>query len=105
VIIFVVGAIVPWPGALGGFLTGSNASANAMFAVTQAAAADRLGMDVLTVLAVQDIPASVATAVSPSRISLVAGLMDAIDGERPRVRPVLLAIAAALVCMTFFALI
>jgi hypothetical protein len=31
--------------------------------------------------------------------------MDAIDGERPRVRPVLLAIAAALVCMTFFALI
>jgi lactate permease len=99
------GAIVPWLGALGGFLTGSNAGANAMFAGAQAAAADRLGMDVLTVLAVQNVSASVATAVSPSRISLVAGLMDVTDGERPHVRPVLLAIAAALVCLTLFGLI
>jgi lactate permease len=98
------GAIVPWLGALGGFLTGSNAGANAMFAGAQAAAADRLGMDVLTVLAVQNVAASVATAVSPSRISLVAGLMDVTDGERPRVWPVLLAIVAALVCLTLWAL-
>ena len=99
------GALVPWLGALGGFLTGSNAGANAMFAGAQAAAADRLSMDVLTVLAVQNVAASVATAVSASRISLVAGLMDEAGGERPNVRPVLLAIAAVLVCLTFFGLI
>jgi L-lactate permease len=74
-----------------------------MSAGAQGAAADRLGLDVLTVLCVQNVAASVATAVSPSRISLVTGLMDPADGERPRTQPVLVAIVIALACLAVVA--
>jgi lactate permease len=97
------GAVVPWLAGLGGFLTGSNTGANAMLAGAQAAVARHLGLDVLGVLAVQNVAASVATAVSPARISLVTGLLD---GERrPRIRPVVCAVAAALACLACVALV
>ncbi|WP_324717992.1 L-lactate permease [Carboxydochorda subterranea] len=41
-------ALAPWVGALGGFITGSNTGANAMFAAAQAGAAVRLGYPRLT---------------------------------------------------------
>ncbi len=55
---------------VGGFLTGSNAGANAMFAAPQAQAAQALGKPVLDVVAMQNVGASLLTMASPGRVLL-----------------------------------
>lgn len=67
-------ALAPWIGALGGFLTGSNAGANAMFAASQAETARAIGYPVLTLVAVQNVSASLATMVSIPRVALAVSL-------------------------------
>lgn len=64
----------PFLGGLGGFLTGSNAGANAMFAASQAAAAHTLGFSVPVLVAVQNVSASLATMTSVPRVALAIGL-------------------------------
>lgn len=66
--------VAPFIGAIGGFLTGSNAGANAMFAASQATAAEVLGLPVSTVVAVQNVAASLTTMASIPRVVLAAGL-------------------------------
>jgi lactate permease len=63
-------AFAPWLGGLGGFLTGSNVGANGMFVVAQAQVAHHLGLPVLTIVAVQNIGASLTTMASAPRIAL-----------------------------------
>ncbi|MDO5712442.1 MAG: L-lactate permease, partial [Micrococcales bacterium] len=55
---------------IGGFLTGSNAGANAMFAAPQAQAAQALGKPVMEFVAMQNVGASLLTMASPGRVLL-----------------------------------
>ena len=70
-------ALAPWMGALGGFLTGSNSGANAMFAASQAQAARSLGVAPLLLVALQNVSASLATMASGPRVALAVSLLPA----------------------------
>ncbi|WP_192498763.1 L-lactate permease [Ornithinimicrobium pratense] len=60
----------PALGAFGGFITGSGAGANAMFAAAQATVAEGLGVCVLAFVGVQNAAAGVLTMASPARVLL-----------------------------------
>jgi L-lactate permease len=62
--------IAPWLGALGGWLTGSNAGGNAMFAQLQREASARAGLPLGWLMAAQNGAGSIATMVSPARTVL-----------------------------------
>ncbi|GAC1422724.1 MAG: L-lactate permease [Ktedonobacteraceae bacterium] len=66
------GWIAPWLGALGGWLTGSNAGGNAMFALLQKEVSRRVGLPLYWVMGAQNGAGSIATMASPSRIILAA---------------------------------
>lgn len=68
--------LAPWLGGLGGFLTGSNTGANAMFATAQAQAARALGLQPLLIVAAQNVGAALFTMASPPRVSLALSLLD-----------------------------
>lgn len=74
--------LIPLVGALGGFLTGSNTGAAAMFSAATSAAASGLGANPLVALAGQNAAGSFAMIASPPRIALAAGVVLA-AGERP----------------------
>lgn len=62
--------LAPALAAVGGFLTGSNAGAMAMFAAPQAQVAQALGQPVLDVIAMANVAASLLTMASPGRVML-----------------------------------
>jgi lactate permease len=62
--------LAPWLGALGGWLTGSNAGGNAMFALLQKEASKRAGVPVAWSMAAQNGAGSIATMVAPARAVL-----------------------------------
>lgn len=72
--------LVPFLGGLGGFIAGSNAGANAMFAASQAQAAHVLGADVTQVVGMQNVSASLLTMAAPPRVALAASLATAPTG-------------------------
>lgn len=63
-------ALAPLIGAVGGYVTGSNTGASAMFAGTTSTAATTIGLDPVTVLAGQNVAGSYAIIASPARIAL-----------------------------------
>lgn len=67
-------ALAPWIGALGGFLTGSNTGANAMFASGQAQAAHALGYPTLNLVAFQNVSASLTTMAAVPRVVLAVSM-------------------------------
>lgn len=67
-------ALAPWVGGVGGFVTGSNAGANSMFAAAQGQAAHALGVSTLHLVAVQNCAAAALTMASPSRVEMALGL-------------------------------
>ncbi|WP_415135010.1 L-lactate permease [Ottowia sp.] len=67
----------PFVGAMGGFVTGSNSGANAMFATTQAAIARSLGVDVLGFIAVHNVCAAFLLMGSPGKIEMAVQLSPA----------------------------
>lgn len=67
-------AVAPWIGALGGFLTGSNTGANAMFASSQAQAAQVLGYPTLSLVAFQNVSASLTTMAAIPRVMLALSM-------------------------------
>ena len=67
-------AVAPWLGGLSGYLTGSNAGANAMLAAAQAEAAVELGLSVITLVTVQNVSASLLTMASPARVAMAAAV-------------------------------
>lgn len=85
-------AIAPWIGAMGGFLTGSNTGASAMFATSQAQAAHAIGYPVLTLTAFQNVGASIAIMAAIPKVMMAARLAeDAVGssatGAQPTIRP------------------
>lgn len=64
----------PFVGALGGFVTGSNTGANAMFAAPQAEIAQALGVAVLPFMAVHNVSASLLLMASPGKIEMACHL-------------------------------
>lgn len=87
-------------GALGGYLTGSNSSANAMFAAPQAQVAALVGIPTLWAVAVQNAAAGIFLMPSPAKIELAAQLCPEPDEARRALRPVLTAALVALVALT-----
>ena len=81
--------LVPLVGGVGGFLTGSNSGANAMFAAAQAHAAERLRYPVLWMVAGQNVSASLATMASGPRIQLAMSLLGPDDRDPTLFRRVL----------------
>lgn len=63
-------ALAPAVGALGGFVTGSNTGANAMFASTQAAIAHSIGTNPLWFMAAHNVGASFLVIPSPGKVEL-----------------------------------
>jgi lactate permease len=93
-------AIAPWLGGLSGYLTGSNAGANAMLAAAQAEAAAGLGLSVLTLVTVQNVSASLLTMASPARVAMAATVTEA-TGQAGSITARLLVIdAIALLALT-----
>lgn len=68
--------ISPFIGAIGGFLTGSNAGSNAMFIKLQMQTAQNVGLPWQYVTTLQNTSSSVATIACPSRITLGAHLCN-----------------------------
>ena len=68
-------ALTPAVGALGGYLTGTNTGAAAMFSAATTATATGLGADGLVALAGQNVGGSFAIIVSPPRVALAVGVV------------------------------
>lgn len=94
---------VPWLGGLGGFLTGSNTGANAMFAAAQAEAAARLAYPADWLLAIHNVSASLLTMASAPRVSLALSLVDREGPEPGLVRRLLITDAAVLALLSLLA--
>ena len=67
----------PFVAGLGGFVTGSNAAANAMFAGAQGQVADALGTSRLNLVALQNFACGVATIAAPTRVALAEAVASA----------------------------
>ena len=74
----------PFVGAMGGFVTGSNSGANAMFATTQAEIARSLGVNVLWFMAVHNVAAAFLLMASPGKIELAMQLSRTSAAEHRR---------------------
>ncbi|WP_344020890.1 L-lactate permease, partial [Streptomyces luteireticuli] len=72
--------LAPWIGAVGGFLAGSNTGANAMFAASQAGAAQALGYSAGHLVAVQNVSAALASGAAVARVALAAELATTAPG-------------------------
>ena len=86
-------ALIPAIGALGGYLTGSNTGAAAMFSAASTELAAGLGADTLVALAGQNVAGSFAIIASPPRIALAVGVVMAGATRLPRPATRLLAAA------------
>lgn len=85
--------VAPWLGALGGWLTGSNAGGNAMFALLQKSVSVRAGLSLNWVMGAQNGAASIATMVSPARVILAtttAGLLGKESSIVRKIGPIVL---------------
>ena len=82
--------VAPWIGGLGGFVTGSNAGSNSMFAAAQGQSAQTLGVSVLLLVAVQNCAASALTMASPSRVEMALGLCP--QDDQPDRRQIMLTV-------------
>ena len=99
--------IAPWLGALGGWLTGSNAGSNAMFAQLQYETSLRAGLPVNWLMASQNGAASIATMVSPARIVLATTTTGTVGKEGLLLRKIgpLVLISVLLIALLLFAIV
>ncbi|WP_445613674.1 L-lactate permease [Geobacillus sp. YF-1] len=98
-------AVSPLVGALGGWMSGSNSAANAMFSPFQRAMADQLHEPAIWYAAAQNVAASNMTMASPARIALVASTLGRPGGEGEAMRLVGPIAGAALVIIVLGVLI
>ncbi len=94
----------PFVGALGGFVTGSNTGANAMFAATQAEIAQALGVAVLPFMAVHNVSAALLLMASPGKVEMACQLVPGgapgeAQAQRPWVQSTVLLITMAAVLL------
>jgi len=90
---------VPAIGALGGFLTASNAGSNAIFMAFQSTVANRLALDPVLVAAAQNAAGANITLASPGRIVLAAAVSGLAGEENRLMRPALVIGIAGLLLM------
>ncbi|MFC4182158.1 L-lactate permease [Saccharococcus thermophilus] len=91
----------PLIGAIGGFMSGSNSAANAMFSHFQSTMAEQLHHPALLYATAQNVSASNMTMASPSRIALAASITNRSGQEGQFVRDILpIAFAALLIIMS-----
>jgi lactate permease len=88
--------LLPLVGALGGFLTASNAGSNAMFVQFQTAVGERLGLPVDVVAAAQNAAGANMTLASPGRVVLAAAVVGLAGREAELMRPALVLALAGL---------
>jgi lactate permease len=101
------GWIAPWLGALGGWLTGSNAGGNAMFALLQKEVAVRVGLPLYWILGAQNGSGSIVTMASPARTILAAtaaGLLGKESQVLQKVGPVVL-LAIAIIMLVLVSIV
>ncbi|HQZ69883.1 MAG TPA: L-lactate permease [Anaerolineae bacterium] len=60
--------VVPWIGALGALITGTNTNSNLLFARMELVAARSVGLDLPTVMALQNLGGAMASILSPAKI-------------------------------------
>ncbi len=89
----------PFVGALGGFVTGSNTGANAMFAATQAEIARALGAPLLPFMAVHNVSASLLLMASPGKVEMAVQLLAQGADQRRWVQQSVLMLALAAVAL------
>lgn len=91
-------AAAPFVGATGGFVTGSNSGANAMFATTQAEIARSLGVDVLWFMAIHNVAAAFLLMASPGKVEMAVQLSPTDAAAHRRwIQAVMLRVAFAVV--------
>ena len=100
----VTGLFIPLIGALGGFLTGSVAGANALFLDLQALLAGALGLPLLWVAAVHNLLSAGFSGLSPARV-VFAATMTGLHGEEGAAMRRLLPLAAMLLLIGAVALL
>jgi lactate permease len=88
--------LLPLVGALGGFLTASNAGSNAMFAGFQEAMAARLELPEDLMIAAQNASGANTTLASPGRVVLAAAVTGLTGREGALMRPALALAAGGL---------
>jgi lactate permease len=88
--------IAPWLGALGGWLTGSNAGGNAVFAQLQRTASLRAHLPVNWVMTAQNGAGSLVTMASPARVVLAATATGLVGKEGQILRKVAPAVLVAI---------
>lgn len=97
-------ASVPLLGGVGGYLSGSNTGANAMFAGPQAETAAALGLPVLVVLALGNVAGSLLTMAAPGRVALAVSLCPDPPDARGVTRDMLTVDAALLAVLAAVAM-
>ncbi|MDQ2715879.1 MAG: L-lactate permease [Chloroflexota bacterium] len=99
--------LAPWLGALGGWLTGSNAGSNAMFARLQQEMSIRAGLPVRWVMGAQNSAASIATMISPARMVLATSTTGIAGQEGQLLRRVgpLVLVAVLLISLVLFGIV
>ncbi|MFB9762709.1 L-lactate permease [Ectobacillus funiculus] len=87
--------VTPFIGAIGGFLTGSNAGSNAMFIKLQVQTAQHVGLSWQSISISQNASSSISTIACPSRITLGAYLCNIPSRENELLRTTTLMISGA----------
>ncbi len=98
--------LAPWLGALGGWLTGSNAGSNAMFAQLQVTTSIKAHLPITWVMAAQNAAGSIATMASPARLVLAATAvgLSGKEGQIVRRLGLLVLLAVAIVMLLLIVL-
>jgi lactate permease len=91
-------AIAPFFGLLGGFISGSEASAIAMLTKLHLTAAEKIGAYGLLIAAASGIGGGLASVISPAKLQNAAASIDRI-GEETKVIPVTFVIAVVITCV------
>lgn len=98
--------VAPFVAALGGFVTGSNSGANAMFASTQAEIARSLGVDVLWFMGIHNVAAAFLLMASPGKVEMAIQLASAEASERrSQIQLTVLGVAFLVVAMLAFVIL
>jgi lactate permease len=101
--LYVSGA--PALGALGGWLTGSNAASNALFMPLQVEAARGLGLSESLIAAIQNVSGSHASLLAPQRVVLAATATGLLGREGHVARAALPPVLASVVILSLIGLI
>lgn len=83
--------VAPAIGALGAFVTGSNANSNVLFAPLQQGTARALGLDLALILAAQNVGAAVGSGFAPAKVVIGVSTVGLVGGESRVLRRVMAA--------------